>query len=179
MKNQEFKINVDSRVVVFSQKSHGRLVTSKAKADKKDDFNIGIGQLIAMKKNEIEIRKIDIKSMIKVSERLKELSKTYNNETAHKLYVYYAQLTDNKIAMSRNHIKELKKDLRHLYEGTYMVKPYAEIVEERKTVRDGVDVEAKNKILSEPYKVPKEIINKTHIFEVKDGCVVDIVNNPY
>ena len=56
---------------------------------KKDDFNIGIGQLIAMKKNEIEIRKIDIKSMIKVSERLKELSKTYNNETAHKLYVYY------------------------------------------------------------------------------------------
>ena len=60
-----------------------------------------------------------------------------------------------------------------------MVKPYAEIVEERKTVRNGVDVEAKNKILSEPYKVPKEIIDKTHIFEVKDGCVVDIVNNPY
>lgn len=73
MKNQEFKIDVDSRVVVFSQKSHGRLITSKAKADEKDDFNIGIGQLIAMKKNEIEIRKIDIKSMIKVSERLKEL----------------------------------------------------------------------------------------------------------
>ena len=177
MKNQEFKIDVDSRVVVFSQKSHGRLITSKAKADEKDDFNIGIGQLIAMKKNEIEIRKIDIKSMIKVSKRLKELSKIYNNETAHKLYVYYAQLTDDKIAMSRNHIKELKKDLKHLYEGTYMVKPYAEIVEERKTVRDGVDVETKNKILSEPYKVPKEIIDKTHIFEIKDGCIVDIVNN--
>ena len=38
MKNQEFKIDVDSRVVVFSQKSHGRLVTSKAKADKNDGF---------------------------------------------------------------------------------------------------------------------------------------------
>lgn len=179
MKNQEFKIDVDSRVVVFSQKSHGRLIVTTSKADEKIDFNIGIGQLIAMKRNEIEIRKIDIKSMIKASEKLKELSKIHNNETAHKLYVYYAQLTDNKIAMSRNHIKELKKDLRHLYEGTYMVKPYAEIVAERKIVCDGVDVEAKNKIFSEPYKVPKEIIDKTHIFEIKDGCVVDIVNNPY
>ena len=179
MKNQEFKIDVDSRVVVFSQKSHGKIIVSKAKADEKDDFNIGIGQLIAMKKNEIEIRKIDIKSMIKVSEKLKELSKIYRNETANKLYTYYAQLTDNKISMSRNHIKELKDDLKHLYEGTYVVKPYDEIVSDRRTVRKCTDEDVKEKILSKPYAVPKEIVDKTHIFEIKNGGVVDIVNNPY
>ena len=66
MKNQEFKIDTKSSVVVFCQKSHGRVFTSKSKADSIENFNVGIGQLIAMKRNEIKIRKVDIESMQKV-----------------------------------------------------------------------------------------------------------------
>lgn len=174
MKNQEFKIDVDARVVVFSQKSHGKEFISTTKANTDDEFNIGIGQLIVMKKNEIEIRKADIKSMIKVSENCKKLAQENRYETAHKMYTYYAQLTDDKISRSRNHIIELKRDLKSLYEGTYDIKPYSEIVEMRKIARKGNNDE-KSKVLKKPYAVPQEIIDRTHIFEIKDGGVVDIV----
>ena len=170
MKNQEFKIDAEAGIVVFCQKSHGRVFISKTKVSEKDNFNIGIGQLITMKRNEIEIRKADIKTMQIVADECKELAILHDGSTGQKLYSNFAQITAEKISMSRNHIRELKEDLETLYNGTYDVKPYAEILENHKTIRNGSD-EEKAELLKKPYTVPKEIVDGTHMFEIVGGTV--------
>jgi len=159
MKNQEFKIDAEAGIVVFCQKSHGNVFISKTKVSEKDNFNIGIGQLIAMKRNEIDIRKADIKSMLEVLEDCKSFANFYNGTSGGKLFGNFAQITTDKISMSRNHIRELKEDLETLYNGTYDVKPYDEILAERKQMR----------LVKKPYTVPKEIVDGTHIYEIVNG----------
>ena len=171
MKNQEFKIDTESGVVVFCQKSHGRVFTSKTKASDKDVFNVGIGQLITMKRNEIAIRKVDIQSMLDVAEKCRQLAKESEGSTAQKLYSYFVQIACDKVNMSRNHIKELKTDLDTLYNGTFEVKPYAEIIEDHKIIRNGSD-EEKKEVFKHPYAVPSEIMDGTHIFDIAGGTVV-------
>ena len=159
MKNQEFKIDAKAGIVVFCQKSHGNVFISKTKVSEKDNFNIGIGQLIAMKRNEIDIRKADIKSMLEVLEDCKSFADFYKGTSGGKLFGNFAQITTDKISMSRNHIRELKEDLETLYNGTYDVKPYDEILAERKQMR----------LVKKPYTVPKEIVDGTHIYEIVNG----------
>lgn len=159
MKNQEFKIDAEAGIVVFCQKSHGNVFISKTKVSEKDKFNIGIGQLIAMKRNEIEIRKADIESMLEVLEACKSFADYYKGTSGGKLFGNFAQITAEKISMSRNHIRELKEDLETLYNGTYDVKPYAEILKERKQLS----------LVRKPYTVPKEIADGTHIYEIVNG----------
>lgn len=159
MKNQEFKIDAEAGIVVFCQKSHGNVFISKTKVSEKDNFNIGIGQLIAMKRNEIDIRKADIKSMLEVLEDCKENIDFYKGTSGCKLFGNFAQITSEKISMSRNHIRELKEDLETLYNGTYDVKPYDEIIKERKQLS----------LVRKPYTVPKEIVDGTHIYEIVNG----------
>lgn len=171
MKNQEFKIDTKSGVVVFCQKSHGRVFTSKSKADSIENFNIGIGQLIAMKRNEIKIRKVDIESMQKAVEECKRQIKAHSGTTAAKLYANFVQIGSDKVNMSYNHIRELKEDLDTLYKGTYIVKPYAEILADHKKIRRGT-AEDKEEVFKQPYAVPQEIIDGTHIFDVVNGCAV-------
>lgn len=168
MKNQEFKIDAKSGVVVFCQKSHGRVFTSKSKADSIDNFNIGIGQLIAMKRNEIKIRKVDIESMQKAVEECKSKISVHRGTTAAKLYANFVQIGCDKINMSYNHIRELKEDLDALYKGTYIVKPYDEILVDHKKIRKGSDKD-KEEVFKQPYAVPQEIMDGTHIFEVVNG----------
>ena len=171
MKNQEFKIDTKSGVVVFCQKSHGRVFTSKSKADSIENFNIGIGQLIAMKRNEIKIRKVDIESMQKVVEECRAKADEHKGSTAHKMYANFVQLAVDKVKMSYNHIRELKEDLDTLYNGTYIVKPYAEILEDHKKIRKGSEKD-KEEVFKQPYAVPQEIMDGTHIFDVEHGSAV-------
>lgn len=170
MKNQEFKIDAEAGIVVFCQKSHGNVFISKTKVSEKDKFNIGIGQLITMKRNEIEIRKADIKSMLTVADECKDLAYIHSGSTARKLYSNFAQIAAEKVSMSRNHIRELKQDLETLYNGTYEVKPYAEILESHKVIRNGSE-EDKAELFKKPYAVPKEIVDGTHMFEIVGGTV--------
>lgn len=174
-KNQEFRIDAEAGVVVFLQKSHGKVFSSITKASSEDKFNIGIGQLITMKRNEIAIRKVDIKSMLLALEDCKASSKHYEGTTAHKLFMNFTQIVTDKINMSRNHIRELRNDLDALYNGTYEVKPYAEIIEEHKKVRNMIkngDKNSVSEIISGKYSVPTEIIEGTHIFDFEKGKVV-------
>lgn len=168
MKNQEFKIDTKSGVVVFCQTSHGRVFTSMSKADSIENFNIGIGQLIAMKRNEIKIRKVDIESMKKVVAECRAKAEEYKGSTAHKLYANFVQLAVDKVKMSYNHIRELKEDLDTLYNGTYIVKPYAEILADHQKIRKGT-AEDKEEVFKQPYAVPQEIMDGTHIFELIGG----------
>lgn len=171
MKNQEFKIDTKAGVVVFCQNSHGKQITSKSKADDVKNFNIGIGQLIAMKRNEIKIRKIDIQSMLEVVSECKAQALLHKGTTAQKLYSNFVQLACDKVNMSYNHIRELKEDLDTLYKGTYDVKPYAEIMKEHTVVRKGSDDE-KKAVFKKPYAVPQEIVDGTHIFDIVNGSAV-------
>lgn len=171
MKNQEFKIDTESGVVVFCQKSHGRVFTSKSKVDSIENFNIGIGQLIAMKRNEIKIRKVDIESMQRVVVECRTKANKYKGSTAHKMYANFVQLAVDKVKMSYNHIRELKEDLDALYTGTYIVKPYAEILEDHKKIRKGSEKD-KEEVFNQPYAVPQEIIDGTHIFAIEHGSAV-------
>lgn len=171
MKNQEFKIDTKSGVVVFCQKSHGRVFTSKSKADSIENFNIGIGQLIAMKRNEIKIRKVDIESMQKVVAECQAKAKEHKGTTASKLYVNFVQMAMDKVKMSYNHIHELKDDLDTLYRGEYIVKPYAEILADHKRIRKGT-AEDKAEVFKQPYAVPQEIIDGSHIFDIVNGGAV-------
>lgn len=170
MKNQDFKIDAEAGVVVFCQKAHGRVFTSKSKADRIENFNVGIGQLIAMKRNEIDIRKVDIQSMNDVLEDCQRMGKYYRGTTGSKLFSNFVQITSDKIKMSYNHIRELKSDLKALYEGTYIVKPYAEILADRQKVRKGSE-EEKAEVFSQPYAVPQEIMDGTHEFYLVGGSV--------
>lgn len=169
MKNQEFRIDTEAGVVVFSQKAHDKMFVSKSKANSPSEFNIGIGQLIAMKRNEIEIRKVDIQSMLDVIKECENKLKDAHG-TAKKLWTNFIQLANDKVKMSQNHIRELKKDLDTLYKGTYTVKPYAEILEDHRVLRKGTE-EEKTEIREKSYAVPSEIIDGTHIFEVENGSV--------
>lgn len=171
MKNQEFKIDTEAGIVVFCQKSHGKTFISKTKVSEKDKFNVGIGQLIAMKRNEIAIRKSDINSMLAVVDECNDLAFLHNGTTGQKLYSNFAQIAAEKVSMSRNHIRELKQDLETLYNGTYDVKPYAEILEEHKVIRNGND-EKKKELFKHPYAVPQEIVDGTHMFEIVGGSAV-------
>lgn len=167
MKNQEFKIDTEAGIVVFCQESHGNVFISKTKVSEKDKFNIGIGQLITMKRNEIKIRKADIQSMLGVLDDCNYFAINNYGTTAQKLYSNFAQITAEKIRMSRNHIRELKEDLETLYNGTYDIKPYTEILEDHKKIRNGV--KEKEDLLKRPYTVPKEIADGTHMFEIVNG----------
>ena len=73
--------------------------------------------------------------------------------------------------MSYNHIRELKEDLDRLYNGTYIVKPYAEILGDHKKVRNGT-AEDKEAVFKHPYAVPQEIVDGTHIFDVVNASAV-------
>lgn len=171
MKNQEFKIDTKSGVVVFCQKSHGHVFTSKSKADSIENFNIGIGQLIAMKRNEIKIRKVDIESMQKVVAECQAKVKEHNGTSASKLYANFVQIGCDKINMSYNHIRELKEDLDTLYKGTYIVKPYTEILADHKKISKGA-AKDKAEVFKQPYAVPQEIIDGSHIFDFVNGGAV-------
>ena len=168
MKNQEFKIDTKAGVVVFCQKAHGQVFTSKTKVDDIKNFNIGIGQLITMKKNEIAIRREDIKSMKDVVSECQMNADFYQGTTAGKLWTNFIQITTDKIKMSYNHIHELEDDLESLYNGTYITKPYAEVLTEHRAVRNG-DENAKKEITRRPYVVPQEIVDGTHIYEIVGG----------
>ena len=169
MKNQEFKIDAEAGVVVFSQKAHDKMYTSKSKVDNIADFNVGIGQLIAMKRNEIEIRKDDIESMKDVAAQCEGMvNKTRGIER--KLWSNFLQLAHDKIRMSQNHIHELRTDLEALYNKTYVVKPYEEILAEHRTMRKGSDSE-KDAMRNMPCAVPTEIVEGTHIYEIVQGSV--------
>ena len=120
MKNGDFIVDTKSGVVVFCQLAHGKNYVSISKAHNADDFNIGVGQLIAMKRNEIKIRKVDLEGMREVSAHLGESALYYEGYGIHsKLYTNAKQVVDEKINASLNHIRELKKDLKALYDGTY------------------------------------------------------------
>ena len=63
MKNGEFSVDTKTGVVVFCQKAHGVSFISTSSEHNLENFNVGVGQLIAMKRNEIKIRKADIEEM--------------------------------------------------------------------------------------------------------------------
>lgn len=168
MKNQEFKIDTKAGVVVFCQKAHDKIFTSTAKADDIKNFNVGIGQLITMKRNEIAIRREDIKSMKSVVKVCQEHANKYIGSTAGKLYTNFSQIATDKIKMSYNHIHELEEDLECLYSGTYVTKPYEDVLAEHRLIRKGTD-EEKAKVCRRPYVVPQEVVDGTHIYEIVDG----------
>lgn len=116
MKNGEFSVDTKTGVVVFCQKAHGVSFISTSSEHNLENFNVGVGQLIAMKRNEIKIRKADIDEMRKVVE---ELSKHSFTGVGRKLYTNFQQITHEKINASLNHIRELNQDLKSLYNGTY------------------------------------------------------------
>ena len=159
-------------MVVFCQHSHGEEFVSKSKANNLSEFNIGIGQLIAMKRNEIAIRKADIKSYELV------ISDCQHSEitTPNKLWSTFIQMAYEKINMSRNHIRELNRDLAVLYEGTYGVRPYTEILEEARKTRHLYDPNNKEITTKQnnfrTYCVPQEIVDGTHIYAYEDGKMV-------
>lgn len=171
MKSQGFKIDAKSGVVVFFQLSHGKMFSSKAKVGDGDKFNVGIGQLIAMKRNEIAIRKKDIEDMQDMIDYLRIDIHANNDNIGAKLYSQFLQVVHDKIKKSYHHIHELEHDLETLYEGTYDVRPYDEIVKEHRIIRNGTP-EEKAELLKKPYVVPKEIIDGTHIFDVEAGRIV-------
>lgn len=175
MKNAEFKIDTKHGVVVVCQTTHGKNFTSVSKTNSLDKFNVGIGQLIALKRNQIAIRKNDIYDMEDVLETCKT-SAEFSNGTDKKLWSNFVQIASDKINMSRNHIRELKRDLKTLCEGTYDVKPYSEICEEnkkiKKTYKPGIGRTVECEIRN--YCVPEEIMNGTHMYAFKNGSI-DIV----
>lgn len=162
MKNGEFKIDTKAGVVAFCQASHGKEFISTSKVEDLTKFNIGIGQLIAMKRNELKIRKADLKTMLSVVDDCNHMSHFYTDTTGSKLWSNFVQLAADKISMSRNHVRELNSDLTHLYNGTYNVKPYAEILEDKKLkVRDA----------DRPYSVPQEVVDGTHVYKYTHGSI--------
>jgi hypothetical protein len=170
MGNQEFKVDASSGTVVFCQKAHGVEFVAKSKAVGNDKFNVGIGQLIAMKRVEIAIRKEDIKEMSKVVNECKwELG--MSDMPAKKLWSNFIQFSCEKISMSRAHIRQLEKDLDSLYSKTYEVRPYAEIIEIRKEARKARKNNKSNGSYGGAYMVPKEIVDGTHMFEIINGSV--------
>ncbi len=170
MGNQEFKVDAKSGTVVFCQKSHDKVFVAKSKAVGTDEFNVGIGQLITMKRVEIAIRKEDIKEMQRVANECK-WHVEMNDMAARKLWSNFAQFSCEKISMSRAHIKQLEKDLDALYNKTYEVRPYAEIIEIRKEARKNRKNNKSNGNYGGPYMVPKEIVDGTHMFEIVKGSV--------
>lgn len=170
MGNQEFKVDASSGTVVFCQKAHGVEFVAKSKAVGNDKFNVGIGQLIAMKRVEIAIRKEDIKAMNDVLVTGKYLVDC-NVNPAKKLYSNFVQFTCEKINMSRAHIRQLEKDLDALYNKTFEVRPYAEIIEIRKNARKECKNNKSKGRYDGPYMVPKEIVDGTHVFEIVKGSV--------
>ena len=170
MGNQEFKVDASSGTVVFCQKAHDKVFVAKSKAVGTDEFNVGIGQLITMKRVEIAIRKEDIKEMSRVVGECKwqlELS----DMPAKKLWSNFIQFSCEKISMSRAHIKQLEKDLDSLYNKTYEVRPYAEIIEIRKEARKARKNNKSKGFYGGAYMVPKEIVDGTHMFEIVNGSV--------
>ena len=170
MGNQEFKVDAKSGTVVFCQKSHDKVFVDKSKAVGTDEFNVGIGQLITMKRVEIAIRKEDIKSMKRVVEDCK-YEFDFGDAPAKKLYSNFIQFACSKISMSRAHIHQLKKDLDSLYNKTYEVRPYAEIIEIRKEARKARKNNKSKGSYGGAYMVPKEIVDGTHMFEIVKGSV--------
>lgn len=170
MGNQEFKVDAKYGTVVFCQKSHDNVFVAKSKAVGTDEFNVGIGQLITMKRVEIAIRKKDINEMSHVVNECKwqlEMS----DMPAKKLWSNFIQFSCEKISMSRAHIKQLEKDLDSLYNKTYEVRPYAEILEIRKEARKARKNNKSKGSYSGAYMVPKEIVDGTHMFEIINGSV--------
>lgn len=161
MKNGEFLINTKEGVVVFAQRSHGKEFASVSQSHSDDKFNIGIGQLVAMKRNEIKIRKADIKAMRMVAKFLGNCMEEAEGTTAGKCFAQYKGITDEKINASLNHIRELKSDLETLYTGTYLVQPYAEI---RAARLKGTEPGQKR-----DYVVPQEVVDGTHIYKTVGG----------
>lgn len=125
MKNNEFKIDAEAGVITFAQKAHGNMFVSKAKVGGSDQFNIGVGQLIAMKRNEIAIRRVDIQEMRRITTELNDiLSKVPKNDPENggiirRLFVDFTRQVHVKINASLNHVRELKKDIKQLECGEY------------------------------------------------------------
>ena len=125
MKNNEFKIDAEAGVITFAQMAHGNMFVSKAKVGGSDQFNIGVGQLIAMKRNEIAIRRVDIQEMRRITTTLNDiLSKVPKNDPENggiirRLFVDFTRQVYVKINASLNHVRELKKDIRQLERGEY------------------------------------------------------------
>ena len=170
MGNQEFKVDAKSGTVVFCQKSHDNVFVAKSKAVGTDEFNVGIGQLITMKRVEIAIRKEDIKAMQHVANECKWQTEL-NEMPAKKLWSNFIQFSCEKISMSRAHIKQLEKDLDSLYNKTYEVRPYAEILEIRKEARKARKNNKSKGSYGGAYMVPKEIVDGTHMFDIINGSV--------
>lgn len=125
MKNNEFKIDAEAGVITFAQMAHGNMFVSKAKVGGSDQFNIGVGQLIAMKRNEIAIRRVDIQEMRQITATLNDiLSKVPKNDPEdggiiRRLFADFNRQVHVKINASLNHVRELKKDIKQLERGEY------------------------------------------------------------
>ena len=122
MKNNEFKIDTEAGVITFAQMAHGNMFVSKAKVGGSDQFNIGVGQLIAMKRNEIAIRRVDIQEMRRITATLNDILSKDDPEDGgiiRRLFADFNRLVHAKINALLNHVRELKKDIKQLERGEY------------------------------------------------------------
>lgn len=150
MNNGDFNVDIKAGVVVFAQRAHGKMHISVSRVKPGEQFNIGVGQLIAMKRNEIEIRQADIKTLTTLRTSMLSMNEieraNKNNLLAARMYANFAGILSEKINASRNHVVELRRDLKRLYQGTY--------------------------------DLPEEIKTQKSIYAVVNGSVA-IVKNPF
>lgn len=126
MKNGEFIIDKEKGTVLFFQKYHDMMMFGESKCHENDQFNTIVGQLIAMKRCELKIRKKEIEAVRDIIDDLK-LWKTHSCGIGQERIVEnFIQYSYETLRRNLNHVRELKDDIKKLNENTYTLPENAE-----------------------------------------------------
>ena len=126
MKNGEFVIDNEKGTILFFQKYHDKMMFGESKCHKNDKFNVIVGQLIAMKRCELKIRKQEIKAVRNAIEDFKFWREHTCEIGQERLIEHYVQYSNEVLKNHLNHVKELKSDIKKLEENTYTLPKNAE-----------------------------------------------------
>ena len=126
MRNGDFVIDKEKGTILFFQKYHGKMMFGESKCHKNDKFNVIVGQLIAMKRCELKIRKIEIEAVRNAIEYLKTWKTHYFKVGQERLLEHYIQFSHETLRNHLNHVRELRKDIEELDKGTYILPENAE-----------------------------------------------------
>lgn len=118
MQNGEFNIDRKSKTVVFCQTAHGKRYYGKSTCDNSDTFDLVKGQLIAMKRCELNIRKDEIAATINVLNTVKSLH-SYAPDNENKLWENFIHKASETLSQHRNHVRELRHDIERLIANEY------------------------------------------------------------
>lgn len=118
MQNGEFNIDQKSKTVVFCQSAHGKRYYGKSNCDNSDTFDVVKGQLIAMKRCELNIRKEEIAATRNVLLNVKTIH-SYAPENENKLWEGFSRKANETLSQHLNHVRELKNDIARLINNEY------------------------------------------------------------